>query len=347
MKTLCQRFAANPLLRPADVPPSRPDFEVTCLLNPGAFRYRGRTGLLLRVAERPRPEAGWLATPICDPETGELRVLRVRADDPELDAKDPRVFTYRGRSYLTSLSHLRLAWSDDGRAFTVEPQPTLAGLGRLETFGVEDCRVVELDGRYYLTYTAVSECGVGVSLASTTDWRTFTRHGMILPPHNKDCAIFPRRVGGDYVCFHRPSGLGLGGNFIWLSRSPDLLHWGAHECIAMTRPDGWDSERIGAGAAPIETSAGWLAIYHGADARTCYRLGLLLLDRDHPERVLARGVAPLLEPREPCELEGFFGNVVFTNGHVVDGERVTIYYGASDAVVCAAEASIPDLLASL
>lgn len=348
MATLFSRFPENPILRPIDAKPSRPDFEVTCLLNPGVFRFQGRIGLLLRVAERPVPESDWISTPYFNRDNGDIEVLRVRRDDPDLDAAaDARVFTYRGASYLTTLSHLRLAWSDDGVHFTVDPEPTLKGLGALETFGVEDCRVVQVEGRYLLTYTAVSECGVGVGLIETTDWKTFTRHGMVLPPHNKDCAIFPKRVGGQYWCFHRPSGLGLGGNFIWTASSPDLRHWGRHACIARTRPGAWDEERIGAGAEPIETPEGWLAIYHGASKKGGYCLGALLLDRDDPTRVLARSKDPLMRPEADYERTGFFGLVVFTNGHVVEGDTVRIYYGAADEVICGATASIRSILATL
>lgn len=342
-----RRFAENPILRPCDCPPSRADMQVECLLNPGAFRLGARTGLLLRVAERPRQEPGWVSTPLLDPASdGGIRILRIRADDPELQASDPRVFRYKGRGYLTTLSHLRLAWSDDGRRFVVDPKPTLLGQGLHENFGMEDCRVEFIEGRYWLTYTAVSDYGVGVGLISTTDWRQFTRHGLIFPPHNKDCALFPQKVGGTYWAFHRPSGLGLGGNFIWVSRSPDLHHWGDHRCVATTRPDTWDCERIGAGAAPIATPDGWLALYHGADASSRYCLGTLLLDRDNPAHVVGRGRAPVMQPLAPYEQTGFFGHVVFTNGQVLDGDRLTIYYGASDSVIGAAEFSVSDLLAT-
>lgn len=348
MKEIVHRFPGNPLLQPADVRPSRPDMVVECLLNPGVFRYQGKIGLLLRVAERPRPEDGWVSTPILDPASeGGIRILRIRQDDPGLNFTDPRIFEYQGRGYLTTLSHLRLAWSTDGVRFTVEDQPTLLGTGAHESFGMEDCRVEFIDGRYWLTYTAVSEFGVGVGLISTTDWKTYARHGIIFPPHNKDCALFPEKVGDRYWAFHRPSGLGIGGNFIWISASPDLFHWGAHQCLATTRPGQWDSERIGAGAAPILTDRGWLAIYHGADSSSRYCLGALLLDAKDPTRVLARSRDPIMEPVADYEQTGFFGNVVFTNGHIVDGDEVSIYYGASDSVICGAKASLAAILESL
>lgn len=347
MTDLANRFAVNPILRPADVAPSVPGMRVECLLNPGAFRFRGRTGLLLRVAERPPQSETAVSTPILDPAApGGVRILSVRRDDPELQASDPRVFSWRGESYLTTLSHLRLAWSDDGERFTADPAPTVLGDGPLEGFGIEDCRVVAVEDRFLLTYTAVSACGVGVGCLATRDWRSFERLGMIIPPHNKDCAIFGERVGGDWLCLHRPSGLGLGGNFIWLARSPDLRHWGDHRCLARTRPGMWDGERIGAGAAPIRTPEGWLEIYHGSDGK-CYCLGALLLDLRDPGRVIARSREPIMEPSAPYERTGFFGHVVFTNGHVVDGDTLTLYYGAADEVICGARLSIAAVLASL
>lgn len=348
MANLAHRYKGNPLLTPADVRPSHPGLRVECLLNPGVFRYQGRVGLVLRVAERPVQRAGTICTPVLDPsaENG-IRLLECRLDDPDVSYTDPRVFTYKGTVYLTTLSHLRLAWSDDGLSFSVEDRPALAGEGPLEAFGLEDCRVTQIGGTYYLTYTAVSESGVAVGLASTTDWRSFTRHGVILPPHNKDCALFPERVGGRYVALHRPSGIGIGGNYIWVGRSPDLLHWGDHQCVARTRPGMWDEERIGAGASPIRTDEGWLEIYHGADRNGRYCLGAMLLDANDPSRVLARSAEPIMEPEEAYEQKGLVGNVVFTNGHLVDGDEVTVYYGASDTVVCMATFSIGELLASL
>ncbi len=345
MAELLQRDAANPLLRPADCPPSRPQMQVTCLLNPGAFEHDGRVGLLVRVAERPHPERGWVSATILDPEAeGGVRVIRVRADDPDLQGDDPRLFHYRGVTYLTTLSHLRLAWSDDGERFAIDTQPTLVGEGDHEAFGIEDCRVACIGGVYHLTYTAVSRFGVAVGLRTTRDWRRFESHGIIFPPHNKDCALIPERVGGGYWALHRPSVPDFGGHNIWLAASPDLRHFGAQRCLATPRPGLWDAQRVGAGAAPIATDAGWLVLYHGADAQSRYALGVMLLDRDDPRTVVARGTRPVMEPTAPYERSGFFNNVVFTNGHVIDGDALTIYYGAGDEVIGAATGSIAALV---
>ena len=348
MTNLIERFPENPILSPGDVRPTREDMVVECLLNPGAFRYKGRTGLLMRVAERPLQEEGWVSTPLLDPESeGGIRILKIRKDDPDLKFTDPRIFEYKGRRYLTTLSHLRLAWSDDGVKFTADERPTLAGHGSHESFGVEDCRVEFVDDAYRLTFTAVSEFGACVGLISTKDWQTFTRHGIIFSPHNKDCALFPEKIDGSYWALHRPSGVDVGGNYIWTGRSPDMLHWGDHRCIATTRADMWDCQRIGAGAAPVKTPGGWLEIYHGANAKSRYCLGALLLDLKAPTRVLARSREPIMEPDAEYEQKGFFGNVVFTNGQIVDGDNLTIYYGASDSVICGARTSIKGILATL
>jgi predicted GH43/DUF377 family glycosyl hydrolase len=109
----------------------------------------------------------------------------------------------------------------------------------------------------------------------------------------------------------------------------------------------WDSSRVGAGAAPIKTKRGWLVIYHGADENSRYCLGALLLDLEDPTQVIARSEAPLMEPLADYECNGFFGEVVFTNGHIVDGDEVTIYYGASDSVICSATLSIKEVLSTL
>jgi predicted GH43/DUF377 family glycosyl hydrolase len=321
--------------------------RIECLLNPGAFEFAGKTWLLLRVAERPEQKPGRISFPILD-ETEGVRILEFAADDPRLDARDPRVLRFNGRDYLSTLSHLRLVSSIDGIHFHEEPgYAPINGSGELESFGVEDCRVTQMDETFYLTYTAVSPQGVGVGMRTTRDWKAFSAPEMIFPPHNKDCAIFQERIGGKYHALHRPSSPFLGGNFIWLAESPDLLHWGNHRCLATTRDGSWDSGRVGAGAAPIRTGEGWLEIYHGATPEHRYCLGLLLLDLHEPWRVLARSREPIMEPLLEYEQKGFFGNVVFTNGHIVRGDEVTVYYGASDSVICGARFSLEELLASV
>ena len=347
MADLATRFAENPILTPADIRPSIDGMKVECLLNPGVFLFAGKTWLLLRVAERPEQKAGKSSFPILD-ENGAMQILEFDNSDPKLNLADPRVISYDGSDYLTTMSHLRPASSDDGIHFREDSAyPAMFGQGDLESYGIEDCRVTQMGETYYLSFTQVSPHGVGVGLRSTEDWRSIREHGMIFPPHNKDCAIFDEKIGGKYYALHRPSSQFIGGNYIWLAESPDLVHWGQHRCLAHSRPGMWDSARVGAGAAPLRTPEGWLEIYHGADAHNRYCLGALLLDLESPWKVLARSREPLMEPVADYERTGFFGNVVFTNGHVVDGDTLTLYYGASDSVICGARLSIQDILRTL
>jgi len=344
---IARRFKQNPLLTPGDVKPSRKEMTVECLLNPGVFRFEKKTWLLIRVAERPVQTDGYISLPVYN-DSGEIKILQFAKDDPDLDCTDPRLIRYKGNDYLTTLSHLRLMCSEDGKKFyDPENYSPIFGKGELETYGIEDCRVTEVKGLFHLTYTMVSSYGVGVGLIQTRDWQRFDRKGMIFPPHNKDCAIFEEKIRDKYYALHRPSSPELGGNYIWLAESPDSIHWGNHKCVATTRKGMWDSKRIGAGCSPIETPKGWLAIYHGADEHHRYCLGALLLDINDPSKLIARSETPLMEPAEPYELKGFFGNVIFTNGHLVTGDKLQIYYGASDEVICGAELSIQEILNSL
>jgi len=348
MADLGLRFAENPLLKPADIAPSHADFCVECVLNPGVFQFDNKIWLVLRVAERPNQTPGKITFPLLKG-SDHYEILEFNNSDPLLDITDPRLVKYNGTTYLSTISHLRLVCSDDGIHFS-EPEsvPTrLLGHGILENFGIEDCRVAEIDGTFYLTYTEVSRHGVGVGLMHTVDWQQMTRSGMILPPHNKDCALFPGKINGKYYCLHRPSGVDIGGNFIWLASSEDLVHWGDHRCILTTRQGQWDGTRVGAGASPIRTDAGWLVIYHGANDHHRYCLGACLLDLNDPSQVLARAEEPIMEPNFQYEQQGFFGNVVFTNGHVLKGDKLSIYYGASDTVICGADFSISHILSFL
>ncbi|MBL7782528.1 MAG: glycoside hydrolase family 130 protein [Saprospiraceae bacterium] len=345
---MAERFSNNPILTTGSIRPSQPGLVVECVLNPGVFRFEGKTWLLLRVAERPVQKEGMVSFPVLR-EDGSMEILEFEKSDPDVDLSDARMVGYKNKTYLSTISHLRLVCSDDGVHF-YEPDhlPTkIFGQGVLETFGIEDSRVSLIGDTYHLTYTQVSENGVGVGLMRTRDWRHFSRDGMIIPPHNKDCALFEEKIGNQYFCLHRPSGVDLGGNFIWIASSPDLLHWGHHRCIVQTRERWWDSARVGAGAAPIKTSEGWLEIYHGADAHHRYCLGAVLLDLNDPGKVLARSHDPIFEPVATYEQTGFFGNVVFTNGHLVDGDTITMYYGASDEVICGASLSVQQLLSEL
>lgn len=347
MSDIARRFPENPLLRPKDIRASSKDLQVISLLNPGVFVFENKTWLLVRVAESIAQKEGVIFFPVINI-SGQVEIIEIARDHPDLIANDARVIKFKGLDYLTTLSHLRLLCSDDGINF-YEPEDMLPlmGKGILEQFGIEDCRVSKIEDTYYLTYTAVSDNGVGVGLRTTKDWKNFDFKGLILPPHNKDCAVFEEKINGKFYALHRPSSPEIGGNFIWLAESPDGIHWGNHQCIIKTRMGFWDNARVGAGASPIKTEKGWLEIYHGANLEHQYCLGAFLMDLDNPAKIIARTVNPIMVPTENYELSGFFGYVVFTNGHVVEGDKLTVYYGAADEVVCGAHFSIQEILSYL
>ena len=342
-----KRLDANPLLTPEDLTPTRGDLAVLCTLNPAAVRFGEETLLLVRVGEMPVDVAAdEIAAVTCDNPEGEIAIRRFRRDDPDIGIPDPRTFSYRGRMLLTSLSHLRLARSRDGVNFTFDPTPAIFPAAPYEAFGCEDPRITQFDGVYTITYTAVSADGVAVAMASTRDFVTYRRHGLIFPPTQKDVCLFPEKVGGRYVCRHRPGGTEFNPPSIWTATSPDLIYWGDHHVTLVPREASWESARVGCGAPPIRTPEGWLEIYHGSDGHR-YCLGAMLSDLEHPEQLISRSTQPVLVPEAPYELSGVFDECVFTNGQVVDGDgTITIYYGAADRICAAATTTVADMLAA-
>jgi predicted GH43/DUF377 family glycosyl hydrolase len=199
-------------------------------------------------------------------------------------------------------------------------------------------------------YTAYSRRGPLVSLATTRDFRTVDRLGPVMPPDDKDAALFPRRIGGRWAMIHRPSPL-RGGAHMWISWSPDLRHWGDHALVIEAR-DGawWDAGKIGLGPPPLETDHGWLIMYQGVHATAdgpIYRVGLALLDLADPLVVLHRTSEWVFGPHAPYELSGDVGRVVFPCGWVVDQatRRLDMYYGAADSTIGVASADLDEVIA--
>jgi predicted GH43/DUF377 family glycosyl hydrolase len=347
---MIERFAENPLITPADVKPSHPDLEVWRTFNAGATLHKGKTVLLLRVAERPKPRKGSMGTAYLDLENpGACRVRYFKLTDPKLDLADPRgVFFYDGVPYLPQVSHIRMAVSDDGRRFTVAGKPALAPEFDYEVYGVEDPRITQLGNWYYINYSAIAPNGVTTALARTRDFQRYEKLGIIFCPDNKDVAIFPEKIGGLYACLHRPSMKQIGAPAMWLAFSENLLDWGRHRFIMGPRPGKWDSERVGCGAPCFRTRQGWLQIYHGCNSKIRYCSSAVLLDLQRPWKVIARSDEALLAPSAPYEMEGFLPNVIFHNGLVVrDDGGVDLYYGAADTTVCGARMDVEAVLRSL
>lgn len=347
MEVKVKRYPENPLVKPEDVQPSRPDFEVVCVFNAGVALYRDEVILLLRVAERAVSDEVVARVPVLKCDSGKAAHLEIHEfsrSDPTIDFRDPRVIVTPGGIYLTTISHLRVARSRDGRHFIVEPTPAIFPDRHSEMYGVEDPRITELDGQYYIAYKSVAPTGITTSLAVTRDFRTFEKKGVIFCPENLDVCIFPERVNGRYVALHRPVPRFFGAPNMWVGYSPDLLCWGQYHFLMGVRPGAWDSGRIGGGAIPFKTKRGWLEIYHGATPDDHYCLGAVLLDLEEPHKVLARCDEPLMKPEASYETQGFVPNVVFTCGAILDGDRLSIYYGAADTVIAGADVSVAEIL---
>ena len=257
---------------------------------------------------------------------------------------------------LTGVSQLTVARSANGiDGWQVSPSPLLAPdpANDGERWGFEDPRIVWLEelGRFVITCTAHGPAGPAVYLATTTDFVSVEHGGIVRRAEDKNAAVLPVRIRGKWILFHRPTnGFGQRRNEIVLSRSRDLVSWSGDEPVLAPRAgSAWDSLRVGIGPPPIETRHGWLLIYHGAkqtDCGTIERVGLALLDREEPTRVLARSSGWVLGPQAAYERQGDVPNVVFPCGLVHDeaSGSIRLYYGAADTCVCVATALVDDLL---
>jgi predicted GH43/DUF377 family glycosyl hydrolase len=237
---------------------------------------------------------------------------------------------YRAQG-LDRISRIGCAISADGYHFNRLHDPVLAPENAFETFGVEDPRVTELDGVFYMLYTAYSPQGIRIALARSTNLIAWERLGIVLPDEdNKDAALFPEMIGGRYVMFHRrpPD--------IWLAYSNDLLRWSDHQIIMRPRPGLWDSVRVGAGGPVFKTEWGWLNFYHGYNEDRVYCLGVALHDLHDPAKILIRQNEPILCPLGPFEQWGDVPNVVFTCGGIETDDAHLVYYGGGDHVMAVA-----------
>lgn len=251
-------------------------------------------------------------------------------------------------------SHLCVARSVNGvDDWKIDPQPTLAADPDKfpeELWGIEDPRITFVPelSKYAIVYTVYTRDGPGVALAFTEDFRVFERYGVIMPPEDKDAALLPYRIGGNWALIHRP--VSAPRAHMWISYSPDLHHWGSHKLMMEARRGSWwDANKIGLSPPPIETPQGWLVIYHGVKhtaAGCIYRLGLALFDLDEPERCLRRGNQWIFGPVEPYEQHGDVGNVVFPCGVTIapDGDTIHLYYGAADTSIGLATGSARAML---
>jgi len=257
-----------------------------------------------------------------------------------------RSHTFNGRSILGK------AVSDDGFNFKVDEKPfmmpsTEGIFNEYEEYGVEDPRIVYIDGTYLITYSAYSRHGVRIGLAKTNDFVSVERFSLITEADYRNVVIFPEKFNGLYARLDRPHSE-ISPWSVWISYSPDLRFWGESKIIMKPMPYHWDEMKIGPGAPPIKTSRGWLSIYHGVFPTMdgcVYRLGVALHDLYDPSVIIAVGDEWILQPEEMYEITGYVHNVVFTCGAVPEPDgTVKIYWGGADKVMCVGTAVIDELV---
>ena len=350
---MIKRIRQALLIKPSYLKPSQDNLEIIGVFNPGAIRVKNSIYILMRVAERPAEKRkGFFSSP--GAENGSIKIDWFKV--PEDGAKDIRCYTMPDKTMrLTFISHLRLARLDSS-GFTVmeiDEKPSIFPAEHYEEFGLEDPRITEIEGNYYITCVACSKSlGVCTALIKTEDFCNFQRMGVIFPAENKDVVLLPEKINNSYVAYHRPAGEHLLGNLtMQISFSPDLIHWGKHNILLSTRKGFWDDYKLGAGPPPIKTEHGWLTIYHGVyrqegETVGTYCAGAALFALNNPGKLIGRTKDPIIIPEEPWEKEGFVPDVIFPAGAVMDeyGKHIILYSGASDTYVTAIKLSLEDII---
>jgi beta-1,4-mannooligosaccharide/beta-1,4-mannosyl-N-acetylglucosamine phosphorylase len=322
------RYADNPILTAQQVP-----YHATLIFNAGVAKYQGRYVMVFR------NDYGEWGNPV-----------------------------FQG-------TNLGLAFSDDGIRWQVEPQPIwdreraaqaashlLEGRDpQQEVLRAYDPRLTVIDGRIYMCFAMDTRHGLRGGIARTDDFSHFEVLSLSAPD-NRNMVLFPEQVHGQYLRLERPMPVYSRGKDrfdLWLSASPDLRLWNTPQLVIGVEDVPFANDKIGPGAPPIRTPFGWLALYHAVDIDASrgkngweprwtkrYSIGIMLLDLEHPWRVIGHCSTPLMTPETRYEKEeGFRTDVLFPGGMILeDSGEVKIYYGGADTVECLATADLGDLL---
>lgn len=293
---------------------------------------------LKRVSEEPilspNPAHKWEATAVFNTaaiyDKGLVHLI-YRATDITSNGRDGK--------YINSFGY---AVSADGINFNRLEQPILINDTPQEARGPEDPRIIKIGDIFYMMYTGYGGRFGGdyrISLATSKNLIDWQRQGVMLDEANKDASLFPEKIGGKHLMFHRrpPD--------IWLADSDDLKTWDNHRLVMSALPNStWENEKIGIGGPPIKRDDGWLLIYHGVSKDHCYSLGIALLDINDPTKVIARQAEPILEPELDWEVNGYVPNVVFSCGQVVIGDELFVYYGGADTAIGVAKVRMDEIV---
>lgn len=291
---ILKRHPQNPLITPEDFP------GAAQIYNPSPFEFQGRTGLLLSIVTHDAPGVG----------------------------RDV------GQTFV--------AWSDDGINFEIEKEPFIYWSGEAYPYDIVathfiDNRVTKIDEVYYILTPVMCLEGwdaPAMVLGKTTDFVNYERIEIVSLPKNRGASLFPEKIGGKYYRLDRPGGGDGSGGEIWLTSSPDLIHWGACRPVLQPGYRYWNQSKVGP-TPPVKTSAGWLEIIHGVftpAGGSHYYIGAILLDLEEPWKVVGKTNGYLLRPEMPYETNGNCDNVVFPCGVLVDEENdeLRLYYGITD-----------------
>jgi predicted GH43/DUF377 family glycosyl hydrolase len=260
----------------------------------------------------------------------------------DLGSKIHYVYRAMGEDMVSRLGY---AVSTDGYVIKERlDHPILSPSNSFEKRGCEDPRLTNIDDTCIMTYTAYSDIPqIAITTIKVDDflerrWNWSERIYPFQTTTNKNAVIFPQKMGGKYVMFHR-----IDPN-IYIAYSRDLRLWGNSKIILTPRKDMWDSLKIGAAGPPMKIDEGWLQIYHGVDHKKTYRLGAVILDRQNPEKVLYRSEDPFLEPQEEYECLGLVPNVVFSCGSVIKNDKILVSYGCADTVIGVSTFSMEEII---
>jgi predicted GH43/DUF377 family glycosyl hydrolase len=240
--------------------------------------------------------------------------------------------------------------SKDGVHFTVEPRVMVtppAGHPYVPHEGIFDTRITPLEGWYYVTWNVASRLGGRIMLGRTRDFAEIEVLDYITGPDHRNCVLFPEKIGGQYYRLERPNINDAGD--IYISSSPDLIHWGRTRMVLERNSRYWESAKIGPGAPPIKTDKGWLCIYHGCRQSMngfAYHAGAFVLDLATPGKIIGKLQDCLLWPQELYERVGNCNNVIFPTAAVVHGgpDELKVYYGAADTCIGLATGSLSELV---
>ncbi|MCX6749850.1 MAG: hypothetical protein NTZ83_00150 [Candidatus Pacearchaeota archaeon] len=372
------------LIKPEDIKPSSPEFEILGTFNPGVARLaNGDIIVYVRVWERLKKteDENFCYSPrMCG--SDKYKIIIDKFNKELIGHSSDLDFSFKdGTKRFTFISHLRRVILDKTgmKIKYIDDKPSFFGLDWDGELGVEDPRITKIGDLYVMTYVSLSRTeNISTSYAISNDCINWYRRGVIFSEQNKDVVLFPELINKEYVAIERPEGnLGFAPPRMWIVYSKDMELWGRQHPLIVFKKGDWDVGKVGAGPPPIKTERGWLLIYHGVlnfkkrkvieniikrmEISECisgaltskdyiYCAGAVLLDLNNPKKIIAKADVPIFFPMKRHEIADF-GNlrVIFPTGLLMDENKkdLLIYSGAGDRVVSVKKVSLNKILKKL